>query len=192
MLEVILHSQKLFQIAHLPVERGEQSGQEASFGFPRNAVTALTASQPRIEQIPHGVPEHVESVNDNRQAEARPERQPWGHLHVLKPFPAEHPSPTGNLDGQSESEEAQRGLGNDDASDVDAEDDDDRRHDIGQHMADQDSAGRSAHGLGCQKIVILFDTDHGAADDSGATDASGYARDHNDLEETLAHDGHDS
>ena len=39
--------------------------------------------------------------------------------------------------GQPESQEAQRRLGDDDAADVDAEDDDDRRHDIGQDMANQ-------------------------------------------------------
>ena len=53
----------------------DQSGQEPSSAFPRSAVTALTAPQPRIEQIPHGVTEHVEGVDDNGQAKSRPERQ---------------------------------------------------------------------------------------------------------------------
>ena len=98
----------------------EQSGEEAAFAFHhRSAVTALSTTKSRIEQVPEGVAEHVEAVNGNRQEKTGQESQPWGHLHVLKPFPAEHPSPTGNLDGQSESEEAQRGLGNDDAADID-------------------------------------------------------------------------
>ena len=42
-----------------------------------------------------------------------------------------------------------------------------------------------------QKIVILFDTDHGASNGSGTPDASGYAQNHNDLEETLSRNGHD-
>ena len=46
---------------------------------------------------------------------------------------------------------------------VDREDDEDRRHNIGQHMADQDLAGRCTHGPSCQKIVILLNADHGAS-----------------------------
>ncbi len=161
-----------------PFERVEQPGQEASFTFPRrDAVTSLTALQPGNRQVSHRVAEHVEGVDGNRQGKTRPERQPGGHLHVLKPFPAEHPSPAGNLDGQSESEETQRRLGNDDASDVDREDDEEGRHDIGQDMADQDLGRGGAHGPGCQKIVILFNAHHGASDDSGATDASGNPQD---------------
>ena len=48
----------------------EQSGEEASFAFLLcGAVTALTAPQPRIEQVPEGISEHVEGVDDQRQAE---------------------------------------------------------------------------------------------------------------------------
>ncbi len=119
----------------LMIERRNKPGQESSFTFHlRGAVTALPAPQPGIEQVPHGVAEHIETVNDNRQAKPWPERQPGRLLHVLASFPAEHPSPAGHLDGQPESEEAQRGLGNDDPANVDREDDDDRRHNIGQHM----------------------------------------------------------
>ena len=85
------------------------------------------------------------------------------HLHVLTPFPAEHPSPAGNLGRQTESEKAQRRLTDNHPPDVDAEDDDEGRHNIGQDMADQDLAGRGTHGRGCQKIVILFNADHGAS-----------------------------
>ena len=178
-------------MVRLPIERVDQSGEEAFFAFSSGAVTALPTPQPGIEQVSYRVAKHVEGVDGNRQGKTRPERKPWGHLHVLKPFPAEHPSPTGNLDGQSESEETQRRLGNDDAADVDREDDEEGRHNIGQHMADQDLAYRGAHGLGCQKIVILFDAHHGAADDSGATDASGNSQDQDDLGQTPPHDGHD-
>ena len=98
----------------------DQSGQESSFAFHhRSAVTALTAPQPRVEQIPEGISEHVEGVDGNRQGKPRPERQSGRLLHELAPFPAEHPSPAGNLDGQPESEEAQRGFCNDDPADID-------------------------------------------------------------------------
>ena len=67
-------------------------------------------------RIPHGITEHVEGVDGNRQENPWPERQPGRLLHVLPPFPAEQTTPAGNLDGQTESEEAQRRLGNDDAA----------------------------------------------------------------------------
>ena len=170
----------------------EQPREESTFAFSRlSAVTALTAPQPGIEQIAHGIAEHVETVDDQRQEKSRPERQPGRLLHVLTPFPAQHTAPTGNLGGQPESEKAQRRLGNDDPANVDREDDDEGRHDIGQHMADQDLGGGDAHGFGCQKIVILFNADHRAADDSGAANATGDPQHNDDLEEPLSHDGHD-
>ena len=159
-------------LVRLPVERVDQPGQESPFAFPCGAVTSLPASQPGIEQIPHGIAEHVEAVHHNRQENPWPERQPGGHLHVLTSFPAEQTSPASNLGGQSESQEAQRGFGHDDPANVDREDNDDRCHNIGQHMSQEDLARGGAHGPGGQKIVILFDTDHGASDDSGADDAS--------------------
>ena len=103
----------------LLIERVEQSGEESSFVFPCGAVTSLTAPQPGIEQIPHGIAEHVETVNGNSQGKTRPERQPGRLLHELTPFPAEHRSPAGNLDGQPESEEAQRSLTDNHPPDVD-------------------------------------------------------------------------
>ena len=59
--------------AHLPFERVDQLGQEALFAFLCGAVTALSAPEPGIEQIPHGIAEHVEGVDDNRQAKPRPQ-----------------------------------------------------------------------------------------------------------------------
>ena len=47
-----------------------------------SGTETTTAPQPRVEQIPHGVAEHVEAVHGNRQAKTRPESQPWRHLHV--------------------------------------------------------------------------------------------------------------
>ena len=48
-------------------ERVEQSGGESSFAFHhRGAVTALSAAQLGIKQVPEGVIEHVEGVDDNR------------------------------------------------------------------------------------------------------------------------------
>ncbi len=169
----------------------DQSGEEASFAFLCGAVAALTALKSGVEQVPEGVAEHVEGVDDNRQEKPRPEGQPGGLLHEAAPFPAEHPSPAGHLDGQPESQEAQRRLGNDDPADVDAEDDDDRCHDIGQHMAGQDLTRGGAHSPGGQKIIILFDADHRPSHDSGAPDAASDPQDHDDLEQALPHDRHD-
>ncbi len=78
-------------------ERGEEPGQEASFAFDlRGAVTALTAPQPGVEQIPQRITEHVETIDDDCQAKSRPECQPGYHLHELPPFPAE-PLPSSAL-----------------------------------------------------------------------------------------------
>ena len=153
--------------------------------------SAVTALQPGIEQVPHGVAEHVEGVDDNRQEQPRPEGQPRRLLHEAAPLPAEHAAPTGNLDGQPESEEAQRGFGNDDPANVDGEDDNDRCHDIGQYMAGQDLTRGGAHRPGGQKIIILFDADHCTPYDAGAPDAAGDPQDHDDLEETPSNNGHD-
>ncbi len=138
-------------MVRLPVERVDQSGEEASFAFLCGAVTALSATQPGVEQVSHRVTEHVEGVDDNRQEDTGPESQPRRHLHVQASFPAEHATPAGYLEGQPVSEEAQRRLGNDNAANVDREDDDDRRHDIGQDMADQDLARGSSYGLAARK-----------------------------------------
>ena len=63
------------------MERVDQSGEESSFAFPRRStITSLPAPHPGIEQIPHGVAEHVESVDDNRQA------KPWPKDRVLSTF----------------------------------------------------------------------------------------------------------
>ena len=42
-------------LVRLPVERVEQSGEKAFFAFRGGAITALSASQPGIEQVPEGV-----------------------------------------------------------------------------------------------------------------------------------------
>ena len=48
----------------------EQSGEQASFAFHhRSAVTARSATKSGIEQVPEGISEHVEGVDDQRQAE---------------------------------------------------------------------------------------------------------------------------
>jgi len=100
----------------------DQSGEEAFFTFHhRSAVTALTTPEPGIEQVPEDISKHVEGVDDNCQAEPRPERQSRSHLHELPPFAAEHPSPVGNPDGQPESEETQRRLADNHRPDVDGE-----------------------------------------------------------------------
>ena len=53
----------------------EPSGEQASFAFPCGAVTALTTTKSRIEQIPHRISEHVDSINHRDQADPRPECQ---------------------------------------------------------------------------------------------------------------------
>jgi len=86
----------------------EQPGEESSFAFHlRGAVTALPAPEPWVEQVPEGISEHVETVDDQRQEKPRPERQPGRLLHEPAPFAAEHPSPAGHLGWQHESGETQ-------------------------------------------------------------------------------------
>ena len=77
----------------LTIERGEDPGEETSFAFSRGAVTALSTAQSGIEQVPEGISEHVEGVDDQREEKPRPERQPGGMFHEPAPFAAEHASP---------------------------------------------------------------------------------------------------
>jgi len=54
----------------------EQSGEQAAFALHLcSAVTALTAPQSGIEQVPEGISKHVEGVDDKRQAEPRSEQE---------------------------------------------------------------------------------------------------------------------
>ena len=168
----------------LSVERVDQPGQESSFVFPCGAVTALSAPQSGIEQVPEGTTKHVEGVDDNRQEKPRPERQSRGHLHELPPFAADHTSPAGNLDGQPESQETQCRLADNHRPDVDGENNDDRGSNIGQHMTEQDSPFRTANRHSHLEIDILLDSNHGTADDSGTAHASGDPQHNDDLEET--------
>ena len=71
-----------------------------------SGTETTTAPQPRVEEVPQGVAEHVETVNDNSQAKTGQERQPWRHLHELTPLPAEHPTQAGYTRRQTESQEA--------------------------------------------------------------------------------------
>ncbi len=59
-----------------------------------------------------------------------------------------------------------------------------------QHMPEEDSARGGAHGPGCQKIVILFDSDHGTSRDSRAADATGNPQDEDDLQLALTDQRH--
>ena len=58
-------------------------------------------------------------------------------------------------------------------------------------MANQYSPLETADRLRGLKIRVLFDPNHGAADDSGAPNASGDPQHHDDLEEPRSHDRHD-
>ena len=78
------------------------------------------------------------------------------YLHVPATFSAEQTAPTGNLEGQTESQEAQRSLRDNHPADVDGENDDDGGHNIGQDMQDKYSPLGAANRLGCLKIHILF------------------------------------
>ena len=79
--------------AHWLSEGVEQSGEEASFAFPYRPVTAHTAPQPGIEQVPHGIAEHVEGVDDKRQTKPRRECQPRRLHLVFLTFPTQHAVP---------------------------------------------------------------------------------------------------
>ena len=56
-----------------------------------------TTPEARVQQVAHGVAEHVEAVHGERQAATGPEGKPWRHFHVLAPLPAEHASPARSL-----------------------------------------------------------------------------------------------
>ena len=166
----------------LPFERIDQPGQEATFAFLCGAITALTAPQPGVEQIPHGIAEQVEAVDSHGQAQAGPERQPRRNLHVLAALATQHASPARDVRRQAEAQEAQRGLGDDDATDVDAEDDNERRSDIGQDMPPQGCGQGTAKGFRRQKVIILFNGDHRATHDAGTFHPTGDPQDQDDLE----------
>ena len=70
------------------------------------------------------------------------------------------------------------------------EDDDHGRHDVGQHMPEENLARGGAHGPCCQKIRILFNADDGTSRDSRAADASGNPQDEDDLQLALADQRH--
>ena len=55
------------------------------------------APEPGVEEVPHGVAEHVHTVNHHSQAKTRPKSQGWFHLHEKAPFMAEHTPPAGNV-----------------------------------------------------------------------------------------------
>jgi len=96
---------------HLPFEGVEQSGEKPSFVFHLcGAVTALSTTKSGIEQVPEGVTEHVEEVDDQREEKPRPESQPRCQLHVPAALAAQHATPTRDVLRQPEAEEAQRRL----------------------------------------------------------------------------------
>ena len=49
----------------------------------------------------------------------------------------------------------------------------------------------SAHGPGCEKVVVLLDADDRSAHHPRIADAGGDPQNHDDLQETLPGDGHD-
>ncbi len=176
----------------LPLERIDQSGQQAFFAFLLcGAITSLSTPQPGVEQIPHGVAEQVEAVDRHGQAQPGPERQPRRNLHVLATLATQHAAPARDVRRQAEAQEAQRGLGDDDATDVDAEDDDERRSDIGQHMAEEDPALAGSQRLGGLEVIVLLDADHRAAYHPRGRDATGDTEHQDDLQYAAAGDRHD-
>ena len=144
-----------------------------ALGCVAGAELAASAAQARVEQVAHRIAQHVETVHHDRQAQPGPQRQPRRLLHEPPPLPAEHPAPARDLDGQPEAEKAQAGLGQDDTADVDAEDDDQGRHDIGQNVAHQDLSRRRADRPGGQKKVVALGGHHGASDHARAAHPAG-------------------
>ena len=95
----------------------------------------------------------------------------------------------GTPTGRPNPRKHQRSLGDDRPADVDAEDDDHDRHDVGQDVADECSPPRGADHLDRLEVRILLDVDDGASNESRATDATGYSQDHDKLWQTPPHDG---
>ena len=79
----------------LPLETGQEESDQGASLFDCRPVAA-SSPQSWIQQVPHRVTEHVESINDYCQEQPRPDGQPGGYLHVLASFPAEQSSPTGS------------------------------------------------------------------------------------------------
>ena len=76
----------------------------------RGQESPLAAPEPGVEEVPEGVAEHVEAVDDQGQTRAGPEREPGRDFHELPTFLAEQTAPGRDLAREAESEEAQRGL----------------------------------------------------------------------------------
>ena len=169
----------------------DQSGEESSFAFLCGAVAALPAPQSGIEQVSHGIAEHVEAVHHDGQEDPRPHRQPRRHLHVPAPLSAQQAAPAGNVQGQPKAQEAQRGLGDDDGANGDAEDDDDGREHIRQHVVQHSAPTRIADGLRGLEVDVLLDADHGAPDHARVADPIDEAQHDDDLQHSSPHDRHD-
>ena len=148
----------------------------------RGSIAPATAPQAGVEQVSQRVAEHVGAPDDDEQGKPGPERQRRHPLHVAASFPTEHPSPAGDIGGQPKTKEAQGGLGNDHVANGHGEDDDHGRHDVGQHMPQEDLAHGDAHGPGCQKIHIFLDADDSASRDSRTADAADNAQHQDDLQ----------
>ena len=140
-------------------------------GAAASETTAATP-QPRVEQVSHGVAEHVETEDGDSQAQTGPERQPRRYLHILASLPAEQTPPIRSPGRQTKSEEAQRSQSEDYAAYAHAEHYDHDRQDIRHHVSHECAQSRGANGVGRMKIHILFDADHGASDYSTAANAS--------------------
>ena len=156
----------------------------------RGTIATHTASQAGVEQVSQRVSEHVGAPDDDEQGKPGPESQRRHPLHVASSFPTEHPSPAGDVGGQPKTKEAQGGLGNDHVANGHGEDDDHGRHDVGQHMPEEDLARGDAHGPGCQKIHILLDADDSASRDSRTADAADNAQHQDDLQLALSDQRH--
>ena len=92
--------------------RGIRTSEEGSNSHP-HSVSVRGGRRCRaggVEQVAQRVAEHVDAVHHDGQAQARPDRQPRRHLHVLAAFPAQHPAPARHPGRQAEPQKAQGRL----------------------------------------------------------------------------------
>src|SRR5712692_6198780 len=135
--------------------------------------------QARIEGVAEAVTEEVEAEDGDEDGQPREERQPGvgldeGHIGLEVPAPARG----GRLRPQAE--EGEGGLHDDRGGDADGGGHDDRGQAVGQHVAREDPRVALANGAAGLDVLLLFDGQHAAADqtrvDRDAHDGDG-ARD---------------
>ena len=83
-----------------------------SFGetSPETLIAPCSALQPGVEQIPEGVAENIEAVDDNHQSQTRPDGHQRREDHVRAYGATEQSSPGRIGRGDAQTKEAEAGF----------------------------------------------------------------------------------